>query len=163
LREIYHPVIAAIRDLPKPVVAAVNGPAVGIGCSLALACDLILAGESAYFGLAFVNIGLMPDGGSTAFVPPAVGRARAFQIARLGERVSADQAVDWGLVNWVHPDDRLLDQANSLAERLAAGPTRSYASSKRALNNFIYGDLGSQLDLEADLQHALGRSRDFFE
>jgi 2-(1,2-epoxy-1,2-dihydrophenyl)acetyl-CoA isomerase len=163
LREIYHPVIAAVRNLPKPIVAAVNGPAVGIGCSLALACDLILAGESAYFGLAFVNIGLMPDGGSTAFVPPAVGRARAFQMALLGERVPAAQAVDWGLVNWVHPDDKLLDEANSLAERLAAGPTRSYASSKRALNNFIYGDLGSQLDLEAELQHALGRSKDFFE
>ena len=86
LHEIYHPVIAGVRRLPKPVVAAVNGPAVGIGCSLALACDLIMAAESAYFGLAFVNIGLMPDGGSTAFVPPAVGRARAFQMALLGER-----------------------------------------------------------------------------
>ena len=163
LREIYHPVIAGIRTLPKPVVAAVNGPAVGIGCSLALACDLILAAESAFFGLAFVNIGLMPDGGSTAFVPPAVGRARAFQMALLGERVLAPQALEWGLVNWVHPDERLLDEANGLVERLGAGPTRSYASSKRALNAFIYGDLDAQLDLEAELQHALGRSRDFFE
>jgi 2-(1,2-epoxy-1,2-dihydrophenyl)acetyl-CoA isomerase len=163
LREIYHPVIAGIRTLPKPVVAAVNGPAVGIGCSLALACDLILAAESAFFGLAFVNIGLMPDGGSTAFVPPAVGRARAFQMALLGERVPAPQALEWGLVNWVHPDERLLDEANGLVERLAAGPTRSYASSKRALNAFIYGDLDAQLDREAELQHALGRSRDFFE
>src|SRR5213075_2816925 len=119
LHELYHPVIAAIRDLPKPVVAAVNGPAVGIGCSLALACDLILAAESAYFGLAFVNIGLMPDGGSTAFVPPAVGKARAFQMAFLGERVSAQQALDWGLVNYVHKDDRLLGEANALAEHLA--------------------------------------------
>ena len=80
LHDIYHPVIASVRDLPKPVVAAVNGPAVGIGCSLALACDLVMAAESAFFGLAFVNIGLMPDGGSTAFVPPAIGKARAFQM-----------------------------------------------------------------------------------
>jgi 2-(1,2-epoxy-1,2-dihydrophenyl)acetyl-CoA isomerase len=163
LLERYHPAIAGIRRLPKPVVAAVNGPAVGIGCSLALACDLILAAESAFFGLAFVNIGLMPDGGSTAFVPPAVGRARAFQMALLGERVSADEALEWGLVNWVHPDDRLLDEANELVERLAAGPTRSYASSKRALNRFVYGDLDAQLDLEAELQHELGRSKDFIE
>jgi 2-(1,2-epoxy-1,2-dihydrophenyl)acetyl-CoA isomerase len=163
LRDIYHPVIAGVRRLPKPVIAAVNGPAVGIGCSLALACDLVLAAESAFFGLAFVNIGLMPDGGSTAFVPPAVGRARAFQMALLGERVPAPQALDWGLVNWVHPDDRLTDEANALVERLAAGPTRSYAASKRALNAFIYGDLDAQLDLEAELQHDLGRSRDFLE
>ena len=163
LHDCYHPAIAGIRRLPKPVVAAVNGPAVGIGCSLALACDLVMAAESAFFGLAFVNIGLMPDGGSTAFVPPAVGRARAFQMALLGERVPAPQALEWGLVNWVYPDDRLMAEADALAQRLAAGPTRSYASSKQALNRFIYGDLDRQLELEADLQHELGRSRDFIE
>jgi 2-(1,2-epoxy-1,2-dihydrophenyl)acetyl-CoA isomerase len=163
LHEIYHPVIAGVRRLPKPVVAAVNGPAVGIGCSFALACDLIMAAESAYFGLAFVNIGLMPDGGSTAFVPPAVGRARAFQMALLGERIPAPQALEWGLVNWIHPDERLMDEAWALARRLAAGPTRSYASSKQALNNFIYRDLDGQLELEAELQHALGRTNDFME
>jgi 2-(1,2-epoxy-1,2-dihydrophenyl)acetyl-CoA isomerase len=163
LHEIYHPAIAGIRRLPKPVVAAVNGPAVGIGCSLALACDLVLAAESAFFGLAFVNIGLMPDGGSTALVPPAVGKARAFQMALLGERIPAPQALDWGLVNWVYPDDRLMDEAQSLVDRFAVGPTRSYASSKQALNRFLYGDLDAQLDLEAELQHALGRTKDFFE
>ena len=163
LHDVYHPAIAGLRRLEKPVVAAVNGPAVGIGCSLALACDLIMAAESAYFGLAFVNIGLMPDGGSTAFVPPAVGRARAFQMALLGERIPAPQALEWGLVNWVHPDDRLMPEAEALVERLAAGPTRSYAASKRALNRFIYGDLDAQLDLEAELQHALGRTKDFIE
>jgi 2-(1,2-epoxy-1,2-dihydrophenyl)acetyl-CoA isomerase len=163
LHEVYHPAIAGIRRLPKPVVAAVNGPAVGIGCSLALACDLVLAAESAFFGLAFVNIGLMPDGGSTALVPPAVGKARAFQMALLGERVPAPQALDWGLVNWVYPDDQLMGEAQSLVERFAAGPTRSYASSKEALNRFLYGDLDAQLDLEAELQHALGRTKDFFE
>jgi 2-(1,2-epoxy-1,2-dihydrophenyl)acetyl-CoA isomerase len=163
LREIYHPVIAAVRQLPKPVVAAVNGPAVGIGCSLALACDLVMAAESAYFGLAFVNIGLMPDGGSTAFVPPAVGKARAFQMALLGERVPATQALDWGLVNWVCPDEDLTAEASALAERLAAGPTNSYAASKQALNGFIYGDLDAQLNLEAELQHKLARTNDFLE
>lgn len=163
LHDVYHPAIAGIRRLPKPVVAAVNGPAVGIGCSLALACDLVLAAESAFFGLAFVNIGLMPDGGSTALVPPAVGKARAFQMALLGERIPAPQALEWGLVNWVHPDGELIEQANALVERLAAGPTRSYAGSKQALNRFIYGDLDAQLNLEAELQHQLGRSRDFME
>ena len=163
LHKLYHPVIAGIRRLPKPVVAAVNGPAVGIGCSLALACDLIMIAESAFMGLAFVNIGLMPDGGSTAFVPPAIGKARAFQMALLGERVPAARALDWGLVNWVYPDEKLMDEANALVEKLAGGPTRSYASSKRALNEAIYGDLDAQLDLEGELQHALGRSQDFME
>ena len=163
LHEIYHPAIGGIRRLEKPVLAAINGPAVGIGCSLALACDLVMAAESAFFGLAFVNIGLMPDGGSTAFVPPAVGKARAFQMALLGERVPAQQALEWGLVNWVHPDASLIDEANALVAKLAAGPTRSYASSKRALNQAIYGDLDAQLDLETELQHALGRTKDFLE
>ena len=163
LHELYHPIIVGVRRLEKPVVAAVNGPAVGIGCSLALACDLILAAESAYFGLAFVNIGLMPDGGSTLFVPATAGKARAFQMALLGERVPADRALDWGLVNYVHPDDRLMDEANALIEMLASGPTRSYASAKQALNQMIYPNLDEQLDLEAELQHALGRSQDFLE
>src|SRR5215203_6123732 len=125
LDDLYHPIIRGVRRLEKPVVAAVNGPAVGIGASLALACDLILAAESAYFGLAFVNIGLMPDGGSTLFVPAAAGKARAFQMALLGERVPAATALDWGLVNFVHPDDRLMDEADELVTKLAGGPTRS--------------------------------------
>jgi 2-(1,2-epoxy-1,2-dihydrophenyl)acetyl-CoA isomerase len=163
LHEVYHPVIAGLRGLEKPVIAAVNGPAVGIGASLALACDLVLAAESAFFGLAFVNIGLMPDGGSTLFVPAAVGKARAFEMALLGERVPAPQALQWGLVNAVHPDDRLMDEANALVERLAGGPTRSYAGTKRALNRMLYPDLDGQLDLEAELQHALARTGDFQE
>ena len=163
LNDTYHPIMEALRGLEKPVVAAVNGPAVGIGASLAFACDLILAAESAYFGLAFVNIGLMPDGGSTLFVPTAVGKARAFQLALLGERVEAARALDWGLINFVHPDDKLLDEADALVKRLAAGPTRSYASSKKALNRMLYPDLRGQLSLEADLQHALARTHDFQE
>jgi 2-(1,2-epoxy-1,2-dihydrophenyl)acetyl-CoA isomerase len=163
LTAFYHPIIAGVRRLEKPVVAAVNGPAVGIGASLAFACDLVLAAESAFFGLAFVNIGLMPDGGSTLFVPTAVGKARAFQMALLGERVPAERALEWGLVNYVYPDAELMDEANSLAARLAAGPTRSYAGSKQALNRMLYPDLDAQLDLEAELQHALARTRDFQE
>jgi 2-(1,2-epoxy-1,2-dihydrophenyl)acetyl-CoA isomerase len=163
LNDLYHPIMTGLRRLEKPVVAAVNGPAVGIGASLAFACDLVLAAESAYFGLAFVNIGLMPDGGSTLFVPAAVGKARAFQLALLGERVDAVKALDWGLINFVHADNRLLDEAGALVERLAAGPTQSYASSKRALNRMLYPDLDAQLSLEADLQHALARTRDFEE
>src|SRR4051794_37308186 len=163
LHDVYRPVIAGIRRLAKPVVAAVNGPAVGIGASLAFSCDLVLAGESAYFGLAFVNIGLMPDGGSTLFVPAAVGKARAFQMALLGERVSSQQALDWGLVNYVHPDDRLMGEADALVQQFAKGPTRSYASSEQALNRMLYPDLDGQLDLEADLQHALARTDDFVE
>jgi 2-(1,2-epoxy-1,2-dihydrophenyl)acetyl-CoA isomerase len=163
LNDFYHPIIAGVRRLEKPVVAAVNGPAVGIGASLAFACDLVLAAESAFFGLAFVNIGLMPDGGSTLFVPAAVGKARAFQMALLGERVPAERALEWGLVNYVYPDDRLMDEAGDLAARLASGPTRSYAGSKQALNRMLYPDLDAQLDLEAELQHALARTRDFQE
>jgi 2-(1,2-epoxy-1,2-dihydrophenyl)acetyl-CoA isomerase len=110
-----------------------------------------------------VNIGLMPDGGSTLFVPTAVGKARAFQMALLGERVPAERALEWGLVNSVHSDEGLMGEANRLVERLAAGPTRSYAASKRALNQMLYPDLQGQLDLEAELQHALARTRDFQE
>jgi len=163
LHEVYHPIIAGVRRLQKPVVAAVNGPAVGIGASLAFGCDLVLAARSAFFGLAFVNIGLMPDGGSTLFVPAAVGKARAFQMALLGERVPAERALEWGLVNYVHPDDRLMGEADALVGRLAAGPTRSYAASKRALNQMLYPDLDGQLELEAELQHSLARTRDFTE
>jgi 2-(1,2-epoxy-1,2-dihydrophenyl)acetyl-CoA isomerase len=163
LRERYHPIITGIRELPKPVVAAVNGPAVGIGCSLALACDLIWAAESAIFGLAFVNIGLVPDGGSTFLVPAAVGKARALEMALLGQPIDAQQALDWGLINRVVPDGKLLEEAGSLAKRLAAGPTRSYANSKRALNNSVLKIMGEQLDLEADIQSEMAGTADFTE
>jgi 2-(1,2-epoxy-1,2-dihydrophenyl)acetyl-CoA isomerase len=163
LEQVYHPLIVGIRRLEKPVISGVNGPAVGIGCSLALACDVVLAAESAYFLLAFVNIGLMPDGGSTLFVPARVGKARAFEMAMLAERIPAPQALEWGLVNAVHPDERLLDEAGALAARLAAGPTRAYAGAKRALNAMLYPELERQLDLEAEIQHHLARTKDFVE
>src|SRR5262249_61045690 len=107
LTERYDPIMQAVRLMPKPVVAAVNGPAVGIGCSLALCCDLILAAESAYFLLAFVNIGLVPDGGSSLFLPTRIGMARATELSMLGERLGAVQALEWGLINRVVPDERL--------------------------------------------------------
>jgi 2-(1,2-epoxy-1,2-dihydrophenyl)acetyl-CoA isomerase len=163
LKEIYHPIITGLREMPKPVVAAVNGPAVGIGCSLALAADLIVTAESAYFLLAFVNIGLVPDGGSTAFLPARVGYARAAEMAMLGEQVPAEQALEWGLVNRVVPDDELETASGELLDRLANGPTRSYAGAKKLLNRRTYADLAGQLDAEAETQKEQGSSEDFVE
>jgi len=163
LRTRYHPIIKGIRELPKPVVAAVNGPAVGIGCSLALACDLIWAAESAVFGLAFVNIGLVPDGGSTFLVPVAAGKARALEMALLGDPLPAERALEWGLINRVVPDGELMEQARGLAQTLAQGPTRSYANSKRALNNSFLKIMDEQLDLEADMQAEMVKTSDFIE
>jgi 2-(1,2-epoxy-1,2-dihydrophenyl)acetyl-CoA isomerase len=163
LKEIYHPIITGLREMPKPVVSAVNGPAVGIGCSLALAADLIVAAESAYFLLAFVNIGLVPDGGSTAFIPARVGYARAAEMAMLGERVPADQALDWGLINRVLPDGDLESESGALLDRLANGPTRSYAGAKQLLNRRLYADLTGQLEAEAEAQKGQGQSSDFME
>ncbi len=163
LKEIYHPIVTALREMPKPVVSAVNGPAVGIGCSLALAADLIVAAESAYFLLAFVNIGLVPDGGSTAFIPARVGYARAAEMAMLGERVPAAKALDWGLINQVVTDDLLESASSALLERLANGPTRSYSGAKRLLNRRLYADLAGQLEAEADAQREQGQSKDFVE
>jgi 2-(1,2-epoxy-1,2-dihydrophenyl)acetyl-CoA isomerase len=163
LTERYHPIMHAIRDMQKPVIAAVNGPAVGIGCSLALCCDLVIAAESAYFLLAFVNIGLVADGGSSLFVPNRIGMARATEMAMLGERVSATKALDWGLVNAVHDDASFAEQSAALTERLAAGPTRAYAATKRELNNRLYANMGEQLELEATLQQEMAGSDDFVE
>jgi 2-(1,2-epoxy-1,2-dihydrophenyl)acetyl-CoA isomerase len=163
LREIYHPIIAGIRRMPKPVLAAVNGPAAGIGCSLALACDLIVARESAYLLLAFVNIGLVPDGGSSLLVPSRVGFARAAEMSMLGERVPARQALDWGLINRVAGDDEFDAEVDALAERLATGPTMSYAGSKRQLNDWLYSRMEEQLELEASIQQETAASGDFAE
>ncbi len=163
LTERYHPIMHAIRDMEKPVVAAVNGPAVGIGCSLALCCDLVLAAESAYFLLAFVNIGLVADGGSSLFVPARIGLARASEMMMLGERVSAERALEWGLVNSVHPEGDLAEQSAALTARLAAGPTRAYAATKRELNRQIYANMGEQLELEATLQQEMAGTDDFVE
>jgi 2-(1,2-epoxy-1,2-dihydrophenyl)acetyl-CoA isomerase len=163
LRQIYHPIIAGIRTTPKPVLAAVNGPAAGIGCSLALACDLVLARESSYFLLAFVNIGLVPDGGSSLLVPSRVGFARAAEMALLGERVPARQALEWGLINRVAADEEFDGEVDALAERLATGPTASYAGTKRELNAWLYTRMDEQLALEAEIQQETAASGDFAE
>jgi 2-(1,2-epoxy-1,2-dihydrophenyl)acetyl-CoA isomerase len=163
LVERYHPIITGVRTMPKPVVAAVRGPAVGIGLSLALACDLIVASENAFFMLAFVNIGLVPDGGSSLFVPSRIGLTRAIEMAMLGERVDARTALEWGLINQVHPDADFDAAVAALAQRLADGPTRSYAGTKRQLNNWLYARMDEQLELEADIQQEMAASGDFAE
>jgi 2-(1,2-epoxy-1,2-dihydrophenyl)acetyl-CoA isomerase len=163
LTERYHPIIAGLRRMPKPVVAAVNGPAVGIGCSLALAADLVIARASTYFLLAFVNIGLVPDGGSSLLVPERVGLARATELAMLGERLSAQQALQWGLINRVVADDEFDGAVDELAARLAAGPTAAYAGTKEQLNAWLLARMDDQLDLEAAIQQRAAASHDFAE
>jgi 2-(1,2-epoxy-1,2-dihydrophenyl)acetyl-CoA isomerase len=163
LRERYHPIIELVREMPKPVLAAVNGPAAGIGASLALASDLVIAAESAYLLLAFINIGLVPDGGSSLLVPSRVGFARAAEMAMLGERVPARQALEWGLINRVAADDAFAAESDALLERLAAGPTRAYAGVKRQLNAWVYGRMAEQLELEASIQGEMAASGDFTE
>ena len=159
----YHPIIMALREMPKPVIAAVNGAAAGVGLSLALACDLVLAAESAYFLLAFVNIGLVPDGGSSVLVPSRIGFARAAELAMLGERLPAQKALDWGLINQVWPDGELAGQAEALCAKLAEGPTGSYAGTKRQLNRWLFEEMAGQLEYEAQVQQDRAASADFAE
>jgi 2-(1,2-epoxy-1,2-dihydrophenyl)acetyl-CoA isomerase len=163
LREVYNPLILRVKTIAKPVIAAVNGAAVGIGCSLALACDMVLAADSAYFLLAFVNIGLGLDGGSSALLPAMVGHARAFEFAYKGDRLPAAKACEWGLVNEVLPADELHAAAGELARRFAAGPPGSYASIKRMINASAYGDFEQHLDVEAVEQQRRASSADFAE
>ena len=163
LTTVYHPILSLLRTMPKPVVAAVNGPAAGIGCSLALSCDLVAAARSAYLVLAFVDIGLVPDGGALALVCARAGAARAAEMAMLGERIGAAQAHAWGLVNEVVADDELDDRVREILDGLAAGPTRSYAGTKRQLNAALYAGLDEQLALEAEIQQQLVASADFRE
>ncbi len=161
LRDLYHPLITQVRTMPKPVLAAVNGPAVGIGCSLALAADLIVARESAYFLLAFINIGLVPDGGSSMLLPERIGMARAAEMAMLGERIPARQAQEWGLVNRVVADEDFDAEVDALAARLAAGPTQAYAGVKRQLNAWMFSKMEEQFELETRLQERAAASGDF--
>ncbi|HEV7494717.1 enoyl-CoA hydratase/isomerase family protein [Baekduia sp.] len=163
LTERYHPIITGLRTMPKPVVAAVNGPAVGIGLSLALTADLVVAKESAYFLLAFVNIGLAPDGGSSLFVPERIGFTRAIEMAMLGERVPARQAAEWGLINKVFADAEFDAEVAALVDRLAAGPTAAYAGIKRQANAWLYARMDGQLELEAQVQREMAHSDDFVE
>jgi 2-(1,2-epoxy-1,2-dihydrophenyl)acetyl-CoA isomerase len=163
LSERYHPIIRGLRTMPKPVVAAVHGPAVGIGLSLALAADLVVATDTAYFLLAFVNIGLVPDGGSSIFVPEKIGFARALEMAMLGEKVPAPKALEWGLINRVWGEDEFQERTEELVTRLAEGPTRSYAGSKRQLNAWALRGMEDQLELEATIQREMAASDDFVE
>jgi 2-(1,2-epoxy-1,2-dihydrophenyl)acetyl-CoA isomerase len=163
LREVFNPLFIAIRDAPKPVVAAVHGAAAGIGCSLALACDLVVAAESAYFLLAFVNIGLIPDGGALRFLAERVGLVRAAELAMLGDRLPAAKALEWGLVNSVHPDDELPKAAAELSRRLAAGPTMAIANIKRTLRETSQANLVDQVWIEAGRQQEQASTHDFAE
>jgi enoyl-CoA hydratase/carnithine racemase len=163
LDDVVNPMILALREMPKPVVAAVNGPCAGVGCSLAVASDVVLAAESSYFLLAFSNIGLSPDGGATLTVAARVGAGRAGVLALLAERLPAAQAVDWGLADRLVADADLEQEATELTLRLAAGPTQSYAAIKRAINHGSLGGLADQLALETKLQEELAVSADHAE
>jgi enoyl-CoA hydratase/carnithine racemase len=155
--------VRLLRTVPKPVVAAVNGPAVGGGCSVALAADFTLARESAYFLLSFANIGLMPDAGATALVSAAVGRARATRMAMLAERIPATLAADWGLIAAAVPDDAFEIEVRELTARLASGPTAAYAQTKRALNELTLPQLERAFAIERDGQSHLTRTAEFAE
>jgi len=154
--------VTFIREAPVPVVTAVNGAAAGVGCSLALLGDLIVAGESAYFLQAFRRIGLVPDGGSTYLLPRMIGRARAMEMALLGERVSAAQALEWGMINRVVPDADLMTTAMGLAEALASGPA-SLGLSRQTLWASLDSDWAGQLHRERLAQKAAGKTDDFVE
>ena len=127
LEAMYNPIISRLRDLRVPIVAAVNGPCAGVGMSFAMVADIVIANESAFFLQAFRNIGLVPDGGATFMLPRLVGWGRAMEMAMMGERVQADKALEWGLVNEVHSDDTMVDVAIEKAADLAAGPTQTLA------------------------------------
>jgi 2-(1,2-epoxy-1,2-dihydrophenyl)acetyl-CoA isomerase len=163
LTHVYNPLILALRRMGKPAVASVNGPAAGFSCSLACACDFVLAAESAYFLLAFVRIGLVPDGGASLTVAARVGLGRAAELAMLGDRLPAAEALRWGLVNAVHPDDQLQSETDALARRLADGPAGAYAELKTLFNDGVLAGLEAQLGAEAAAQFRRGVSPEYAE
>jgi len=159
----YNPLVRRLRELPKPVVCAVNGVAAGAGANIALACDLVLAARSAGFVQAFSKIGLVPDSGGTWFLPRLVGSARAMALALLGEKLSADDAVAWGLIWKAVDDGALMTEALAVAKSLAEGPTKGYGLIKKAFHASPGSTLDAQLDLERDLQRQAGLSEDYRE
>lgn len=163
LRHLYHPLITTLRTMEKPVIASVNGVAAGAGCSLALACDVRIAAASATFIEVFVNVGLVPDSGSTFMLPRLVGLGRAAELAFTGRKVSADEGLQMGLVNQVVPDAELAAATQKLAQKLASLPTRAIGLTKRALNRAWTSDLESQLEYEAALQTTASKSADHVE
>ncbi|MFN6978930.1 MAG: enoyl-CoA hydratase-related protein, partial [Gemmobacter sp.] len=163
LREEYDPLLRAIADCPVPTIAAVNGAAAGAGANLALACDVVIAAESAVFLQAFARIGLIPDAGGTWTLPRRIGAARAMGAMLFAEPVPARQAADWGMIWEAVPDDSFAAHWQARAAHLAAGPTAAYARIKQALRASWGNDLDAQLALEAQLQGACGASADFAE
>jgi 2-(1,2-epoxy-1,2-dihydrophenyl)acetyl-CoA isomerase len=159
----YNPTLVAIADLSVPVVTAVRGPAAGIGCSLALSADFCVASDTAYFLQAFVNIGLVPDGGASWMLTRLIGRARASEMMMLGERVPAAKAVDWGMIHKQVADDALDAEALALAERLAAGPTVALGMMRRQLHDALESDYAAAMQREADNQRAARGTQDSME
>lgn len=159
----YHPLVLALRSLEKPVIGAINGVAAGAGASIALACDLVIAAKSASFIQAFCNLGLVPDAGGSYFLTRTLGAPRAIGLALLGDRLSAEQAQNWGLIWRCVEDEQLMRQVHELAERLAAGPTRGYARTKQAIYAAERHALEQQLATESAFQRELGRTSDYAE
>ena len=158
----YNPFVTLMRDFPMPIVAAVNGAAAGVGCSLALMGDLVVAAESAYFLQAFRRIGLVPDGGSTYLLPRLIGRARAMEMTMLGERVPAAKALDWGLVNRVVPDADLIAEATKLAREMADGP-KALGLIRKLMWQSLDNEWSAQLTNERQTQSIAGKTDDFIE
>ncbi len=163
LRQGYNPIILAMRRLEKPIIGAINGVAAGAGCSLAVACDLLIASESASFLQAFGRVALVPDSGSTWFLPRTIGYARAAQMMLTTEPIDAATAERWGIVNRVVPGDRLTDEVMLLARKLAGGAPLAMALTKRAINQALVSTLEEALESEAELQSVAGRSADHRE
>jgi 2-(1,2-epoxy-1,2-dihydrophenyl)acetyl-CoA isomerase len=159
----YNPLVRRMRELPKPIVCAVNGVAAGAGANIALACDLVLAARSSSFVQAFSRIGLLPDSGGTFFLPRLAGTARAMGLALLAEKLSAEDAERWGLIWKALDDARLMQEASSIARALAEGPTKAYGLIKKAMHASASNTLDAQLDLERDLQREAGSSEDYRE
>jgi 2-(1,2-epoxy-1,2-dihydrophenyl)acetyl-CoA isomerase len=159
----YKPLVLALRSLPMPVIAAVNGVAAGAGANIALACDLLIAARSASFIQAFSKLGLVPDSGGTWFLPRLVGTARAMGLAMLGEKLSAEQAAQWGLIWKCVEDAELVPVVDALARQLALAPTLGIARTKQAMYGGWGRTLEQQLDVERDYQRELGRTADYAE
>lgn len=162
LETVYNPFVTSMRDYPVPIVTAVNGAAAGVGCSLALMGDIIVAAESAYFLQAFRRIGLVPDGGSTYLLPRLIGKARAMEMALMGERIPAKTALDWGLVNRCVPDDQLMATAMEFARSLANGPW-AMGSIRKLVWDSLDAEWADQLHAERMAQKVAGRTEDFRE